>query len=37
MATLYFARLAFLVILLAVAGTLTAMAVTSGSSDREKK
>lgn len=34
MATLYFARLAFLVILLVVAGTLTALAVTS---DREKK
>ena len=31
MATLYFARLAFLVLLLVVAGTLTAMAV------REKK
>ena len=34
MATLYFARLAFLLILLLVAGTLTAMAITS---DREKK
>ena len=34
MATLYFARLVFLVILLLVAGTLTAFAVTS---DREKK
>ena len=36
MATLYFARLAFLVVLLLVAGTLTALAVTSDS-DREKK
>jgi hypothetical protein len=34
MATLYFARLVFLVLLLAVAGTLTAMAITG---DREKK
>ncbi len=34
MATLYFARLVFLVLLLVVAGTLTAMAVTG---DREKK
>ena len=34
MATLYFARLVFLVVLLLAAGTLTALAVTS---DREKK
>ena len=34
MATLYFARLVFLVVLLLVAGTLTVLAVTS---DREKK
>jgi hypothetical protein len=34
MATLYFARLAFLVVLLLVAGTLTALAITG---DREKK
>ena len=34
MATLYFARLVFLVLLLVVAGTLTAMAITG---DREKK
>lgn len=37
MATLYFARLAFLAVLLVVAGTLTVFAVTSDSSDREKK